>query len=246
VEPSKAAADSGEGRVYVSHHKEIDNGAAAIDSQTDEFLYYYTRMHASQGRYGLDVDPEQDRLFIAARDAGLIVIQPADLPNQEPQTVKLDPPRVPYVVAFNPATGHLFVTAADDNLVVVLDPDNIQWNVGRWLYVRGRPVFLLSQTNAGWIKEIPVGSGAEEGIAVNPRTGYVYVTNADDDTVSVIRDAPDPDDIQWIMDLAVGDYPQGVDVNLVTNRIYVGNALSRDVTEIDGGTHTIIKTIPLY
>jgi uncharacterized repeat protein (TIGR01451 family) len=246
VEPSKVAADSGEARVYVAHHREIDNGAAAIDSLTNEFLYYYTRMHATQGRYGIDVDPVHNRLFIAARDAGLIAIQSADQPDLDPQVVKLYPPRVPYVVAFNPTTGHLFVTAADDNLVVVLDPYGIEWNRGSWVFWQGRMVFLLDQANAGWIKEIPVGDGAEEGIAVNPRTGFVYVTNAEDDTMSVLRDDPDPDNIRWVTDVTVGDYPQGVDVNVETNLIYVGNALSRDLTEIDGATHTVVKTIPLY
>jgi YVTN family beta-propeller protein len=152
---------------------------------------------------------------------------------------------VPYVVAFNPTTGHLFVTAADDNLVVVLDPYSIEWTQGSWLLWQGRPVFLLNKANAGWIKEIPVGNGAQEGIAVNPRTGFVYVTNADDDTLSVLKDDPNPANIQWIRDVKVGDYPQGVDVNVATNRIYVGNAASRDLTEIDGVTHTVVKTIPL-
>ncbi|MGD2207454.1 MAG: hypothetical protein PVH17_11820, partial [Anaerolineae bacterium] len=241
----KAAADSGDARVYVTNHLESDNGAAAINSQTDTFLYYYSRLHATQGRYGIDVDTEQEKLFIAARDAGLIAIQDAYLPDHDPQVFKLDPPRVPYVVAWNPTTQHLFVTAADDNLVVVLDPYSIQWSRGRWILERGRWVFLLDWANAGWIKEIGVGQGAEEGIALNPLTGYVYVTNADNDTVSIIQDDADPANIQWIMDLAVGDYPQGVDVDVLRNYIYVGNAESRDLTVIDGATHTVDKTIPL-
>jgi serine/threonine-protein kinase len=242
----KVAADSADARVYVANHLEIDNGAAAIDSQTDEFLYYYNRLHATQGRYGIDLDPAAEKLFIAARDAGLIVMQDAFLPSQEPQLVKLDPPRVPFVVAFNPTTEHLFVTAPYDNLVVVLDPHSIQWNRGSWVNWRGRRVFVLDSTNAGWIAEIGVGRGAEEGIAVNPRTGHVYVTNADDDTVSIILDDPIPANIQWIMDLGVGEYPQGVDVDPTRNLIYVGNAWSRDLTVIDGSDHTVEKTIPLY
>jgi uncharacterized repeat protein (TIGR01451 family) len=241
----KVAADSGDARVYVTNHLESDNGAAAVNSQTDEFLYYYNRLHATQGRYGIDVDPEAENLFIAARDAGLIAIQDAYSPDAEPQLFKLDPPRVPFVVAFNPATGHLFVTAADDNMVVVLDPYSIQWNRGRWVTWRGRPVFLLDQINAGWIKEIGVGLGAEEGIAVNPLTGYVYVTNADSDTLSVIKDDADPANIHWVMDVTVGEYPQGVDVDIKTNYIYVGNAWSRDLTVIDGADHSFLKTIPL-
>jgi uncharacterized repeat protein (TIGR01451 family) len=241
----KAAADSADRRVYVTNHLESDNGAAAIDSETDTFLYYYSRLNGTQGRYGIDVDPSEDQLFIAARDAGLIAIQDANQPGQDPQIVKLDPQRVPYVVAFNPTTDHLFVTAADDNLVVVLEPYSIQWNQGAWTTWHGRRVFLLEKVNAGWIKEIPVGQGAEEGIAVNPFTGYVYVTNADSDTVSIIQDDPDPAQIGWIMDLTVGEYPQGVDVDVLRNLIYVGNAGSRDLTVINGADHTVLKTIPL-
>jgi len=245
AQASKVAADSGDARGYVTNHLESDNGAAAINSQTDEFEYYYTRMHATQGRYGIDVDPAADKLFIAARDAGLIAIQDAYLPNQDPQLFKLDPPRVPYVVAFNPATEHLFVTAADDNRVVVLAPYSIQWNKGVWIIWRGRRVFVLNRANAGWIKEIGVGAGAEEGIAVNPLTGYVYVTNAESDTVSIIKDDLDPAQIKWIKDITVGDQPQGVDVDVKTDQIYVGNAGSRDLTVIDGANQTVDKTIPL-
>jgi uncharacterized repeat protein (TIGR01451 family) len=245
---SKVAADSGAERVYVTNHGETNNGAAAINSQTDEFEYYYGRLQGAQGRYGIDVDPERDQLFIAARDAGLIAIQDAYSPDQDPQLVKLDPPRVPYVVAFNPATNHLFVTAPDDNKVVVLAPYSIQWHRGAWLTQSGgQRVLLLDRTNAGWIKEIDVGQGAEEGIAVNPFTGYVYVTNTGSNTVSVLQDDTDPSQIQWVEDITVGDQPQGVDVDTKTNTIYVGNAGTRDLTVIenDGTAHTVARTIPL-
>jgi len=243
----KVAADSQDARVYVTNHLETDNGAVAINSQTDTPEYFYSRLHATQGRYGIDVDPARDKIFIAARDAGLIAIQDAYLPDQDPLVFKLDPVRVPYVVAFNPSTGHLFVTAADDQKVVVLDPYNINFDASVWFTQAGQRIFVLDQTNAGWIKELEVGLGAEEGIAVNPLTGYVYVTNADSDTVSIFKDGAEPAQIQWVMDLPVGEHPQGVDVNVKTNQIYVANAGSRDLTVIgwDGTTHSVVKTIPL-
>ena len=241
----KVAADSGDARVYAANHLERDNGAIAINSQTDTAEYFYTRMHATQGRYGIAVDPVHDKLFIAARDAGLIAIQDAYLPDQDPLVVKLDPPRVPYVVAYNPTTEHLYVTAADDNKVVVLAPYALETEISGSFIQEGQRVYVVDQTNPGWIKEIDVGEGAEEGIAVNPRTGYVYVTNARSDTVSIIQDSADPAQIQWVMDLAVGDRPHGVAVDAKTDRVYVGNANSRDLTVIDGATLTVIKTIPL-
>jgi YVTN family beta-propeller protein len=245
AQAAKVVTDSGDNRVYVTNHLESDNGAAAISSQSDSFEYYYNRLHATQGRYGIDMDPNAEKLFIAARDAGLIAIQDAFYPQQEPEVVKLEPARVPFVVAFNPVTNHLFVTAADDNLVVVLAPYSIQWGQGKWVMWRGREVFLLDRANAGWIKEVPVGSGAEEGIAVNPLTGYLYVTNADDDTVSVLKDSPDPMQITHIQDIDVGDRPQGIAVDVERNLIYVGNTDSRDLSVIDGVEHKVIKTIPL-
>ena len=241
----KVTADSADGRVYVTNHLESENGAAAINSQTDAFEYYYHRMHATSGRYGIDVDPDADKLFIASRNGGLIAIQDAYAPGQEPQLVKLEPARVPYVVAFNPTTKHLYVTAADDNVVVVLAPYDIQWNRGRWVTWRGRRVLVLDEANAGWIKEIGVGQGAEEGIAINPDTGRVYVTNADSNTVSIIQDDANAANIQWLQDVAVGDYPQGVDVDATRNLVYIANAQSRDLTMINGADNTILKTIPL-
>lgn len=251
VEAAKVVADSADRRVYVTHHKEIDNGAAAIDSEADILLYYYERLHGTQGRYGIDLDPARDQIFLAARDAGLVAIQAAYHPEWDPQIFKLDPPRVPYVVAFNPATQHLFITAKDlttpdHDWVVVLDPYAIEWDRGRWMLTRdGVLAFLLTQTNAGWLTEIPVGSGAEEGIDVNPLTGLVYVTNADDDTVSVLQDAATAGGIHWVQDIPVGDFPQGVAVDPSRNKIYVGNAWSRDLSVIDGGSATVSLTIPL-
>jgi uncharacterized repeat protein (TIGR01451 family) len=246
VQPCKAAADSNDMRVYVANHLEPDNGIAAIDSEDDTFIHYYNRMHATQGRYGIDVDPVNEKLFVAARDAGLIVIQDADLPDQEPFLIKLDPPRVPFIVAYNPTTQHLFVTAPDNNLVVVLAPYSLELYKGRWTMYKSRTVFVLDRANAGWIKEIGVGNGAEEGIAVNPVTGLVYVTNAVDGTVSVIQDDLNPANIVKIKDIDVGDYPQGVDVDVYLNMIYVGNAGSRSLSVIDGTTNTVVKTIPLF
>jgi DNA-binding beta-propeller fold protein YncE len=249
----KAAADSEDARVYATNHLESDNGAAAINSLDDTFIHYYERLNGTQGRYGIDVDPAQDNLFIAARDAGLIAVQAANLPTQDPLILKLedvDPthrPRVPFLVAFNPATNHLFITTPYDNLVVVLDPYSIEFDKGTWTTWQGHRVFVLKRINAAWLAEIPVGNGAEEGIAVNPLTGHVYVTNADDNTVSILQDDANPANIGWIADLEVGEYPQGVDVDILRNLIYVGNAESRDLTVIqfDGLDHFVLKTIPL-
>jgi YVTN family beta-propeller protein len=91
----------------------------------------------------------------------------------------------PFVVGVNPRTGHIFVVCGD--VVKVYDR---------------RDLALLTT--------IPIGSGAEEGIAVDAERGLVYVTSRDSDEVTVIQDSPaydiaftsarDPESGLYIMD----------------------------------------------
>jgi YVTN family beta-propeller protein len=68
------------------------------------------------------------------------------------------------------------------------------------------------------------------GVAVNPATNRIYVTNNADDTVSVIDGTTNT----VIATVDVGDYPDGIAVNPTTNRIYVANAGDNTVSVIDG------------
>jgi YVTN family beta-propeller protein len=70
----------------------------------------------------------------------------------------------PFVVGVNPRSGHIFVVCGD--VVKVYDR---------------RDLALLTT--------IPIGSGAEEGIAVDAERGLVYVTSSNTDEVTVIQDS---------------------------------------------------------
>lgn len=48
-----------------------------------------------------------------------------------------------------------------------------------------------------------------------------------------------------IATIPVGSAPGGIDVNMVTNRIYVGNYFSGTISVIDGDTNSVISTIPV-
>ena len=66
------------------------------------------------------------------------------------------------------------------------------------------------------------------GVAVNPSTNTVYVTNFNDNTVSVI----DGSNNTVRATVSVGGYPWGVAVNPSTNTVYVANAGSNSVSVI--------------
>jgi YVTN family beta-propeller protein len=91
------------------------------------------------------------------------------------------------------------------------------------------------------IATIPVGNGPF-GVAVNPSTNRIYVTNYQDDTVSVI----DGINHSVIATIPVGDGPSGIGVNPATNKVYVANHSSGDpVSVIDGETDTVIAQVPV-
>ena len=74
-----------------------------------------------------------------------------------------------------------------------------------------------------------LGKGSA-GVAVNPATNMVYVTNSKSNSVSVINGS-----LNAIYDtIGVGDIPVGISVNPKTNMIYVVNSGSGTVSVIDG------------
>lgn len=78
-------------------------------------------------------------------------------------------------------------------------------------------------------------------IAVNSDTNMLYVTNTNDDTVTVI----DGDTNKIIKSIKVGSEPHVLSINQETNTIYVTNLGSNEVTVIDGTTNTEITNIPV-
>ena len=115
------------------------------------------------GPYGIALDPAAGRLYTADRDGRSVTIADVDSDS----IIKHMPLNcVPYQVAVNPASGHLFVVCADDRQMHIYDLDSTRW--------------------LAWV---PVGRGAQEGIAVDTATGRVYVSNGGDDTVSIIQDS---------------------------------------------------------
>ncbi len=79
------------------------------------------------------------------------------------------------------------------------------------------------------------------GVAVNPNTNLIYVTNNVTRTVSVVNG---PLNIILIT-IPVAPGSTGIGVNPNTNMIYVANTLSSTVSVINGTTNTVANTIPV-
>ena len=86
---------------------------------------------------------------------------------------------------------------------------------------------------------IEVGTGPD-GVAADPTTHTAYVTNVDDDTVSVIDEATGT----VTATITVGTGPDGVAVDPTSHTAYVAN-LTGTVSVIDEATGTVTATVPV-
>ena len=106
----------------------------------------------------------------------------------------------------------------------------------------------FSGSFCGVIAEISIPSGLDlgkEGIAVDPTTGHVFITNARNDTVVVLHDGTTPTYVTTV-GLGSGADPQGVDVNPGTGKVYVGNTGNNTVAVLDAADpFSILAIIPL-
>jgi YVTN family beta-propeller protein len=100
-------------------------------------------------------------------------------------------------------------------------------------------VWVVNAADLQVIAGIEVGSGAY-GIAVNPVTNRIYVTNSNDGTVSVIDGASNT----VIATVFLGSTsPWGVGVDPVRNIAYVSQSVDFGVAVIDGATNAPIGSI---
>lgn len=87
------------------------------------------------------------------------------------------------------------------------------------------------------VDNIPVGD-FPFGVAVNPSTNTIYVSNQENKSISVIDGSTDA----VTTTIGVGNRPADIAVNQNTNTIYVANSYSNTVSIIDGSTNSVIGT----
>jgi len=247
-------------RVYVSNYYDK---LAVLDGSVPggETRLGWVEQKAYQAAYGIDVSRATNRVYLATRDTGELIVfdgnsdrllQSGYIPThvKPPQACTL------WSVAVNESTGHVFVPCPQLAKVYVLQESQVSVldleTLGVLEIRDGYKALVVSPQAAPWIAEIdvPVGTGlGEEGIAVvDEADGYVFITNASTNRVVVLQDGDPPAYVTTFS--AGGQKPQGIDVNPVTDKFYVGNADSNTVTvfsatgPFDSSTAPL-KTIPL-
>jgi YVTN family beta-propeller protein len=132
--------------------------------------------------------------------------------------------RTPAAISEDPDDGFLFTANRDSDTVSVIDTENYQL-----------------------LRNIVVGS-SPLGIAVNTITHTLYVVNSGSNTISIINYYSEITGHSFrlskpIKTIYVGETPDGIAIDAVTNRIYVSNGYANTISVIDGETNSVVKTI---
>src|SRR5262249_3862003 len=132
---------------------------------------------------------------------------------------------LPQQLAVDEATNTIYVVNQGDGTMSVIDGS----------HCNGSDSSGCTQT---W-PVAPVGAGTQ-GLTFNPSNRTIYVTNTDDDTVSVIDtthcDANDNSGCTPVATFPVGGGPRAAGVVLDTNTLFVANRDDLSVSVIDGAT----------
>src|SRR5207249_3543907 len=211
------AANATTNQVYVSSLA----GVVPIDGVTDVLRL---PIPVGTGAKGVAVDEAADRIYVAVaadplgRGAALVPIDGSKDIVATADVVLL-PASAPGVgVAFNPIDGFVYVAIPTLQEVVVIDP---------------------KPGSARVVGEIRNLGNGTYGVAVDTRTKLVYVTNRDDDNVSVINTV----DFKEIARLPVGRLPEAVGIDPDRGVAYVGNSGENTVSLIDGAKLNVFATL---
>jgi YVTN family beta-propeller protein len=125
-----------------------------------------------------------------------------------------------------------------DNKLAFIAQYTYQGLARTWYQLTG--IYMVPSTSATQPTVTSVNVGAyPSGVAVNPSTGNVYVTDNGDKNVSVIGAA------SKVTTIHVGNGPMGVAVNPSTGDVYVVNNNDNTVSVISGSTGRVVDTIPV-
>ena len=202
----------------------------------------------------------------------VLVQRPNDVNAQEViATIPLDPPPSDvWRIAVNPNTNTIFMSDPHGHNIRIINgiTNTVTTTISLTDYTTGigvnpgtnlvyvsvfdicpnGTVYIIDGESHSVIDSIqltvPLGPN---GVAVNTEMNKIYVANGWMGGGYMGRDVTviDGTSNTIITTVRVGYMPYGIDINPVTNRLYVANNYSNSVSVIDGSTDTLIKNIYL-
>ncbi len=219
-EPTHAVVDRLHNRIYVTLHG--SDQMAVIDGANDNVVKYIGGL---QGAFDLVLDTVHNQIFVSARNGNYVAVIDRNTLD-EIQSRRAFTGGETFSLAFDPVLSQLYVIYAPDSLAGQAEIANIYSPQLIPAAVNGNPnkiaVFEVKPNEFGRITTLTVEEAGPQGgvgIAVNPTTNNVFVSNSADNSLSVI----DGVSLQTVEVVPMPGDPGSVAANPVTNLVYISN-----------------------
>lgn len=240
---------AGANRVYVGLHdaaqvKVIDRANNTVVDTWD------TKATAGLGRYANGVAISHGRVYVANRNgnnvSAILISNHADV-----RTIPVG------VHPFGVAAGsdYVFVANFDSESVTIIDSSTLATNTAS---VLGKPTMLATIGNnayvASWSGGVyKVGSdgsvaqvvsadqGNFFGVAANPKTARVYISDQSDNSVAVLDTNTDT----IVATISMPAMPHALAVNSRNNRIYIVAAAENKLYVLDGDINQLVDSVAI-
>lgn len=193
------------------------NSLVTIDPSSDAIVGNQ-RLTRTNGAWGLASNEVLGLTYVSSRDSQTISVVDASGIERTVIPAGRSVACEPFEMDFNPSLNRLYTVcdvagAQSDRLIVHA--------------ATGTQLAAIAEITVGSAgPDVPGGEDGRGGVVVNRLTGSVFVSNAYDDTVSVIDGATNT----VISTVRVGRSPYGLGVDAPMKRVYVANRLSNTVT----------------
>ena len=208
--PLGVGVDGRDGSVYVSNY-----GSGSVSVIDGQFMTETLTITAGTGPAGLLVDRQRDRLVIANHHPTFNSLSLVSIQSGE-EAIAVPVGAGPYGLALDSATGRIYsantvgrslsVVSADgtwfEDLPLPDEVYQVAYN-GRSGHVfavcpASQTVHVLDGVSGETLLTLPLGRGAGHGIALDEARQRVYITNADDDTLTIIQDTSGSRESWWL------------------------------------------------
>jgi len=207
--PGPAAVDQQHNRAYVGVHTADPFTDQVVVLQRDDVT---DLVSIAPGIVALDVDPIRGRAYVLSRAGPTLSVIHG---RGNPAYVALNEIGAPRDLAVDPTSGWVYV-------------------VGQSPFRETGAVVVISGTQQIGSR-LPVGADPRH-VAVDSQRGLVYVTNAGDNTVTVIAGTG------VINTIGVGPAPDAIAIDPPHNRVYVSNAGDDTTTVLSD--QEVVATLP--
>ena len=228
--PIQVAINPNTDRAYVSH---ADGFVHVIDTTTNTAIVSVTPpipIPVSPGNAltGITVDLVTNTIYVANSGTNQVAVLDGST-NTVSTTIDLAPAGVfPVDVEVNTVTNTLYVSNILYLIVIVIDIDPA--NAG---------------TTLNTIIDVIPGFDSPARFAFDPNHNKMYMTNFVTNQVSVLDGSKfvSLGENPVLPSITIGNGPDGIEINTLSNKVYTANSGSDTVSVIDTNTDTVIKTI---